>query len=169
MSSALGKWFAGNSTAHEHPTSHTSLTYVVQGGDTARFVFRTDDIYAGGARLGCPKPKAFSPDFHPDLKRYELSVCGLNSVANDRLWTLGQTIRAKENKTAVAAISLPEARVFDVGLYAEPAPEMPHFPEHGVILGWNQLPEAKSERLQVQTELAALCNAADVWRAPSTK
>lgn len=169
MSSAFDKWFAGNSATHEHATSFSTLAYVVQGGDTARFVFRSDEIFTGGARPGCPKPKAFGPDFHPDLKRYELSVCGLNSVSKDRLWALGRTIRAKENKTAVAAIFLPDAKVTSVGLYAESAPEHPHFPEHGVILGWNQIPEAKSERLQVQTDLAALCNVSDVWRTPPVK
>jgi len=169
LSSAFDKWLSGSSKQHRHHSALSSPAYVVQGGDVARFVFRPDDIFAGGARPGCPKPKAFGPDFHPDVKRYELSVCGLNSVSDDRLWALGRTIRAKENKTALATITLPDARVTRVGLYTEPAPEPPHFPEHGVILGWNQLPEAKSERLQVQTDLAALCSAADVRRAPPAK
>lgn len=166
LSSAFDRWLSGSSQEHRQPSITSSSAYVVQGGDVARFTFRPDDIFAGGARPGCPRPKAFGPDFHPDLKRYELSICGLNSVSEDRLWDLGRTIRAKENKSALATITLPNARVTSVGLYTEPAPELPHFPEHGVILGWNQLPEAKSERLQIQTELAALCSASDVKRAP---
>jgi hypothetical protein len=169
LSSAFDKWLSGSSKAHRQRPTLSSPAYVVQGGDVARFIFQSDDIFAGGTRLGCPKPKAFGPDFHPDLKRYELSVCGLNSVSEDRVWALGRTIRARENKTALATIFLPSARVTSVGLHTEPAPEQPHFPEHGVILGWSQLPEAKSERLQVQTDLAALCSASDVKRPPSTK
>lgn len=164
--SAFDKWLSGSSKEHSRPPTLSFPAYVVQGGDVARFIFRPDDIFAGGARSGCPKPKAFGPDFHPDLKRYELSVCGLSSVLEGRLWALGRTIRAKENKTALLAITLSSARLTSVGLFAEPAPELPHFPEHGVILGWNQLPEAKSERLQAQTDLAALCSASDVRRAP---
>ena len=169
LSSAFDKWLSGSSKEHRQSPSLSFPAYVVQGGDVARFIFRPDDIYAGGARSGSPKAKAFGPDFHPDLKRYELSVCGLSSVLEARLWDLGRTIRARENKTALATIFLPGARVTSVGLHTEPAPEQPHFPEHGVILGWNQLPEAKSERLKVQTDLAALCSASDVKRPPSTK
>lgn len=143
--------------------------HVVQGGDVARFIFRSDEIFSSGVRAGCPKPKAFGPDFHPDLKRYELSVCGLSSISDDRLWELGRIIRAKDNKTAFATIHLTDAKVTSVGLHTEPAPELPNFPEHGVILGWNQRPEAKSERLQVQTDLACLCRASDVRRNPPTK
>lgn len=166
LSSAFDKWLSGSSKEHGKSPATSSSAYVVQGGDVARFTFRPDDIFAGGARPGCPKPKAFLPDFHPDLKRYELSACGLNAVSEDRLWELGRTIRAKENKSALAIITLTGARLTSVSLYTEPAPELPHFPEHGVILGWNQLPEAKSERLQIQTELAALCSACDVKPAP---
>ena len=165
--SAFAKWLVNNSKKQDHSLETSTPAYVLPGGEVARFVFQQDDIYAGGARLGCPKPKAFKPDFHPDLKRYELSVCGLNSVSEDRILDLGRTIREREKKIAFAAITLLDTKVTSVGLFTEPAPELPQFPEHGVILGWSQHQEAKSERLQAQQDLAVQCSSSDVKRLPA--
>ena len=70
----------------------------------------------------------------------------------ERVWYLGRTVR--RNIPAVAAVVLPVRDIEAVGLCCEPAP-IPEdgFPEHGVILGWNQ--ESKDERKARQQDLIA--------------
>lgn len=163
--SAFSKWWAadGLSGGLEQPAAagaSGSQAYVQAGGEVARFVFESRDLHADGA----PKARAFRPDFHPELKRYEVSVCGRVGVALERLWHLGRTIRAAEGKAAIAALPLAVDRLTSSGFLCEAAPDLPDFPEHGVILGWDPDPDAKSARLDRQNELAALVSAAAVLR-----
>lgn len=139
-----------------------NAAFVTDFSDVARFVFDKRDLWPDGR----PKRGAFKVDFHPDLKRYEMSVCGLNGVTEERLWFLGRTIRAAESRFAIAVVGMPVKSVVLAGLRCKAAPEY-HFPEHGVVLGWNSNPEAKSERLQQQADLAALIPASAIRRAPS--
>ena len=125
--------------------------YVVEDGDVARFVFKSRELFP----TGLPKPQAFRLDFHPDLKRHEVSVCGLNGVSLDRVWFLGSSIRAKEGLAAIAALKVPVRKVLAAGLSCEAAPIPPDFAEHAVIVGWPVEEEAKSSRLDAQNALAA--------------
>ena len=136
--------------------------YVHSGGSVARFVFSARNLFKDGR----PRPGAFQPERHPDLQRYEVSVCGLHGVSADRMWELGRTIRAREGIAAVAAVELSVAHIGAVGLACEPAPEPPDFVEHGVILGWNPDPEAKSARLDWQNALVASLPPSAVLRPP---
>ncbi len=126
-------------------------TYVRGGSDVARFVFEARDLMADGK----PKSRAFKPDLHPDLRRFEVSICGLFGVSDERMWYLGRTIRLKEGKRAIASLNLATDHVAEVGLQCEPAPDPPDFEEHGVVVGWPSDPDAKSSRLDLQAELAA--------------
>ncbi|WP_206999825.1 hypothetical protein [Trinickia mobilis] len=103
---------------------------------------------------GTPKPKAFEPEWHPTLARYETSVCGLNGVSEDRLWHLGRTVRASANLTAIAALEIPVPQITAADLRCEAAPEI-DYDGHGVILGWAADRDAKDERLAAQQELVA--------------
>lgn len=134
-------------------------SYVSESGAVARFVFRSRDL----SQDGRPKPRAFQPEVHPELRRYETSVCGLNGISPERLWELGRTVRASSGLTAIAALRLSVRAVRETGLRCEPAPE-PGYPEHGVIVGWADDPEAKDKRLAQQVDLAALVSPNDVLR-----
>lgn len=139
--------------------------YVVDHGAVARFVFQAREIYK---QTGLPKPSAFSPFRNPELNRHEVSVCGLEGVGPDRLWHLGRVIRAKDKLQALAAIEVPVAQVKSVPpLMCEPAPELPDFHEHGVIVGWPASDEDKDARLALQQELASRIPAAAVHRPPA--
>jgi len=74
--------------------------FVTANGNVARFVFEKRHLFANGK----PKPKAFEPELHPELRRFETSVCGLNGVLDDRLWRLGRTVRP--GKAAIAAVEI---------------------------------------------------------------
>lgn len=132
-------------------------------GSVARFVFNARNLFKDGR----PKPGAFQPDFHPELRRYEVSVCGLHGVSAERMWELGRKIRAGEGLAAIAAVELTVKSVVAAGLSCEPAPEPPDFIEHGVIVGWNPDPDAKSARLDAQNALVAALPPSSVLRPPS--
>lgn len=148
----------------------TAPSFVSPGGHVARFVFRERDLYKSGSSVGLPKPGAFGIDTHPETGRHEVSVCGLTNVQHDRLWHLGRTIRQQEGLTALAALRLGVEPVAKLDLSCEAAPELPHFPEHGVIVGWPAGDDDKSSRQILQTSLAALVTPSDVLRpsAPAT-
>lgn len=148
-----------NSAARVVPPS---FAFVRPNGTVARFVFKRRDLFEDGR----PKPKAFQPEFHPDLGRYEVSVCGLCGVSSERMWHLGKTVRAKQALSAIAALRLSVDSVVASGLKCEAAPELPDFPEHGVIVGWDPDPDAKSARLNAQVTLAAAIPVAAVLRPP---
>lgn len=155
----------GSSTASSEAKGESApvvLGYVHSGGSVARFVFSPRSLFKDGR----PKPGAFQPELHPDLQRYEVSICGLYGVSTDRMWELGRTIRAREGIAAIAAVEMSVAHVGAAGLTCEPAPESPDFVEHGVILGWNPDPEAKSARLDSQNALVASLPPSSVLRPP---
>lgn len=133
--------------------------FVTANGKVARFIFSKRDIYANGT----PRPKAFEPELHPDLRRYETSVCGLNGVHDDRLWHLGRTIRSDKTAFAVAEVSV--ADISAANLACEPLPQV-DYDEHGVILGWNSDPDAKDARMSAQQDLVAAISAQHVRRPP---
>ena len=135
----------------------TEVPFVIDGGPIARFVFDKSDIAADGV----PKRKAFKPELYQ--ARYELSICGLNNVHIDRMWHLGKTIRANQGKSVFASIFLTTDKISGVGLKVEPAPEKPHFEEHGVVLEW---PEDRAELLAKQLDLVALCSKDNVGYPP---
>jgi len=83
------------------------------------------------------------------------------------MWTLGRSIRAREGLSAEAALRLPVESVTAAGLECQPAPEPPDFVEHGVIIGWNPDPDAKSARLDQQNALAVSVPIASVLRPPT--
>lgn len=139
--------------------------YVARDGDIARFVFQSRDLYKDGT----PKPKAFAPERHPESGQFETSVCGLNGVTYERVWYLGRTIRATSGLTALAALELAVERIVSVGLRCDAAPERPHYPEHGVICGWDSDPDAKDRRLAIQQELAAAVPQERVKRPPNDR
>lgn len=97
---------------------------------------------------GVPKGKVFEPELHPTLRRWETSVCGRLGVTDERMWTLGKTIRP--GKTCIAAVEIQVSRVVEAELHCEAAPE--DYPEHGVILGWAA--NDKDARLAQQQDLA---------------
>lgn len=119
-------------------------------GSVARFVFQKRDLFQNGS----PKAKLFMPEMHPELNRFETSVCGLNSVGWDRVWALGNTIRSP--MPAIAAAELPVAGVIktEAGLRCEAAPET-DYPEHGVIIGWDEDKDSKHNRLMACQDLVA--------------
>jgi len=123
--------------------------FIVQNGSVARFVFERRKLNSSD---GSPKQNAFAPERHPDSNIFETSVCGLNEISDERLRTLGQTIR-KDN-IAIAAIEIRIEKVVEVGLVCNAAPELKsiYYPEHGVIVGWD---EDKSLRLKLQQHLAS--------------
>lgn len=133
--------------------------FVATNGNVARFIFSKRDIYSNGM----PKPKAFEPELHPELLRYETSVCGLSGVDDNRLWHLARTIRSDRTAYAVAKISV--AAIREAQLSCEPLPQK-GYDEHGVILGWNSDPDAKDARMSAQQDLVATITAQDVRRAP---
>ncbi|WP_155639777.1 hypothetical protein [Burkholderia cepacia] len=134
--------------------------FVSADGKVARFIFNKRDIYANGT----PRPKAFEPELHPDLGRYETSVCGLNGVHDDRLWHLGRTIRSDKTAVAIAEISVADIRA--AHLACEPLPQA-DYDEHGVILGWNSDPDAKDARMSAQQDLVAAISAQHVRKPPA--
>jgi len=137
----------------------TTQPFVVANGPIARFVFDKTEI----DKDGLPKRKVFKPEFYEE--RHELSICGLNNVAVERMWHLGKTVRASEGKYAYASISLTTTLVSQVGLHTIEAPNLPDFVEHGVVLGWS---DDKDARLLLQADLAAKCTKVDVRYPPST-
>lgn len=139
-----------------------AIAHVHANCDVGRLLFKSRHLFA---KTGLPKPSAFEPEFHPELKRLETSVCGLAAIAEERLWHLGRTIRAGEGLTAVAAVLLPVRTIDATQLSCEAAPELPHYPEHGVILGWHEGDE-KSRRLNQQAALAATVPIDAVKRPP---
>jgi hypothetical protein len=78
----------------------------------------------------------------------------MNGISESRLWDLGRTIRAPE-KTAIAVIEIAVKVIEQSGLQCEAAPETQpvSYPEHGIIIGWDQ--EFKPKRLELQQKLAA--------------
>jgi len=122
--------------------------YISPDGAVARFVFESRKIKADGT----PRPAAFEPERHPEKTIFETSVCGLNGVSNSRLWKLGKTIRS--DKQAIAAFEIKVEKVNAAGLQCHAAPESHpvDYPEHGVIVGWD---EDKSKRIAAQQRLAA--------------
>ena len=135
------------------------IRFIDPAGDIARFVFDKRGLNAAGL----PKPKVFEPQFNRELGRLETSIFGLNHVTEERIWSLGRSIRAQEGLSAVAAVKLPTAAVEIVGLRCESAPE-PDFEEHGVVIGWDS--ENKDLRLSMQQSLAAAADASQVLRPP---
>jgi hypothetical protein len=134
------------------------LNYVVPDGPIARFVFDKDDI----TKQGFPKRRAFKTETYKG--RSELSICGMNGVTDERMWRLGRRLRASENKTVYASISLTTTFVLEFGLSTKSEPEWKKcFPEHGVVLGWSA---DKSERLQQETDMAAKCSLQDIRYPP---
>lgn len=89
------------------------------------------------------------PETHPELGHFETSVCGLNKIHWDRVWFIGNMIRAP--KPVIAAAELPIPEVANTSLKCEAAPEE-NYPEHGVIIGWD---DEKDKRLSVCQDLAA--------------
>jgi len=88
-------------------------------------------------------------------------VCGLTGTPDERLWHLGSTVRA--NLSAIAAVEVSVSQVKAAGLTCESAPEE-NYDEHGVILGWDDDPDAKDKRLAAQQELVANLRADSVRR-----
>lgn len=123
--------------------------FIVQTGSVARFVFEKRKL---NTTDGSPKQNAFAPERHPASNILETSVCGLNGVADERLQILGQTIR--KDKIAIAAIEITVEKINETGLKCNAAPELKtlYYPEHGVIVGWD---EDKSLRLKLQQHLAS--------------
>jgi len=138
--------------------NETTQPFVIANGPIARFVFDKTEI----DKDGLPKRKAFKPELYEE--RHELSICGLNNVAAERMWHLGKTVREAEGKSAYASISLTTTLVSQVGLYTIEAPVHPHFLEHGVVLGWS---DDKDVRLLLQADLAAQCSRSDVRYPPA--
>jgi hypothetical protein len=128
--------------------------YVIQGGSVARFAFQKRDLFADGS----PKPKLFMPETHPELGRFETSVCGLNGVGWDRIWFLGNTIRSPMPAVAAAELTVAGVTRAEAGLRCEAAPE-PDYPEHGVIIGWDEDKDSKHHRLMACQELVAAVSA----------
>lgn len=153
---ALFRWFS-KSLAVDLPDR--CLTFVHEGGDIARFVFRKRDLFANGL----PKRGAFAPE--PFCGRFETSICGLNGVSMERLWHLGRTLRAGSGMSALAALKLSVLQVGSTGLSCEAAPRQ-DCDEHGVIVGWDDDVDAKDARLAAQQELAALVSLECVMRPP---
>jgi len=132
-----------------------SPEYVHPSGVIARFVFSPRDLRSDGS----PKPSAFKPELHPELKRWETSVCGRNGVSDERLWHLGCTIRP--DRHCKVAVEVPVPAILGVGLDCIPLPE--GYDEHGVIIKWPD--EDKDARLARQQDLVAARTA--VLLAPS--
>jgi hypothetical protein len=128
--------------------AHKPHDFVTREGTVARFAFSKRDFFANGA----PKAKVFAPEMNPELRRLETSVCGMNGVEETRLWFLGNTIRSP--LLAVAAVEVPVASVVSAGLLCEEAPEE-GYPEHSVIIGWDEDSDAKDKRLLAMQDLVA--------------
>lgn len=139
--------------------------YVSKGGKVARFVFKERDLIKSGSQVGLPKSGAFRLDFHPELARHEVSICGLRNVAIERLWHLGRTIRQQEGLSAIAALRLDVGRIEGLTLRCEPAP-MEDFAEHGVIINWPSGDDNKSAREDLRNGLAAMVTRDDVLQPP---
>ena len=146
-------------TCFTRSTLRKTPQFVIEHGGVGRFLFNRRDLFQNGT----PKPKAFAPDWHPTLQRFETSVCGLNGVDDERLWHLGKTVRAVSGLSAIAAAEISVATIRSIGLKCNAAPE-PGYPEHGVIVGWNSDPESKDARLAAQQELVAAIPASNVRR-----
>ena len=134
------KWFR---TLFARSRGAEPREFVTETGEVARFVFRARDL----DKSGNPKPGAFAPEMHPELNRWETSVCGRDGVSDSRLWELGQTIRP--GMQCIASIEVATADVRRIGLDCVAAPE-PNFAEHGVIIGWHA---EKDRRLLAQQDL----------------
>lgn len=155
MSTRFRKWLSTWYSKHGG-----EVQFIDPAGEIARFIFDKRALTAAGL----PRPKVFEPQFNRELDRLETSICGLNCVSEERLWSLGRSIRAKDGLSAIAAVTLPTAAVEKTGLQCEPAPE-PDFEEHGVVIGWD--PENKDRRLSMQQSLAAAADLSRVRRPPS--
>lgn len=130
------------------PKEPQEVGFLVPDGHIARLIFDKRGVRADDT----VRPSAFEPEIHPDLKRWETSVCGINGVPEERLLHLGATIRS--DKKAIASTSIHVPRVATAGLQCEAAPEPAlNYPEHCVIVGWAA--DDKSARLAAQQELAA--------------
>lgn len=129
-----------------------SQDFVTREGTVARFSFSKRDFFANGA----PKAKVFAPEMNPELRCLETSICGMNGVKESRLWFLGNSIRSP--LLAVAAVEVPVASVTAAGLLCEEAPEQ-NYLEHGVIIGWDEGPDAKDQRLLAMQDLVAAVSA----------
>lgn len=68
------------------------------------------------------------------------------------MWALGMSVRP--GKPAIAAVEIAVAKIATAGLDCRPSPETDPipYPEHGVIVGWD---DDKSKRLAAQQALAA--------------
>lgn len=148
--------------ADEHPTEDAppAVTCLSPEGEVARFIFQQRDIYSA---KNTPKPSAFAPERHPELQRFETSVCGVEGVSSDRLNYLSANIRA--GKQAVALSKVGVQGIAACNLQCEHAPDLAiNFHEHCVIIGWDD-GEDKSLRIAAQQELAAI--ASPVIRLPA--
>jgi hypothetical protein len=134
-------WFKESSVPESQETA-----FVRPDGAVSRFVFDKRRL----TKDGQPKPGVFEPEKHPDLGRFETSICGMHAVSVQRLWELGASIRPQ--MSAIAAVEVPVAKVLSLGLLCVPD-AMPDFPEHGVVVGWDE--NDKSKRISVQQELVA--------------
>lgn len=161
---AFKRWLANRRGTEEH--SGTPDAFVTPSGHVARFVFRPRDLYTAAPHSGLPRPGAFHIDRHPESGRLEVSVCGLTTVGDNRLWQLGRTIRQKDGLSAIAALRLGVEPVANLGLACVPAPELPDFAEHAVIVGWPPGDDNKSARQDLQNGLAAMVAHEDVLRPP---
>lgn len=119
--------------------------YVHRDGSVSRFVFERRKL----TKEGKPKPHVFEQERHPEHGRLETSVCGMNGTTDDRLWSLGHSIRAPLH--AIAVVEVPVTSIESTGLECIPD-AMPQYDEHGVIVGWDQ--DDKSKRLALQQDLA---------------
>ena len=68
---------------------------------------------------------------------------------------IGSHRSSGEKPLGIAEISV--QKIENIGLKCESAPESNpvHFPEHGVIVGWD--PTQKEKRIELQQHLAACC------------
>jgi hypothetical protein len=146
-------WFSKSQARKPHG-------FVTREGSVARFAFSKRDFFSDGT----PKAKVFTPEMNPELRRLETSVCGMSGVEESRLWFLGNTIRSPLR--AVAAVELSVASVVEAGLLCEAAPEQ-GYPEHGVIIGWDEGSDAKDKRLSAMQDLVA--TASGIHRPPEQK
>lgn len=139
------KWFSRWFIKSREPDA--GAAFIAPDGAVGRFVFEPRKLYSAD---GKPKPHAFEPERHPELRRFETSICGLVGVPQRRVSYLGETIRP--GLRALAIIELPVSVVVAAGLQCEAAPEE-NYPEHGVIIGWDE--DSKSHRMSVCQDLAS--------------
>ena len=135
-------------------TCQNKIEYVTSTGSVSRFSFSKRDFYETGE----PKAKIFNQETHPETKLLETSICGMNGLKNNRLWYLGNNIRA--GKTALAIVELNVKDIIDTKLLCNSDPVEftnavgvnEQFEEHGVIVNWNI---EKDLRISEQQELVS--------------